>query len=117
MKTGKNPAIHQGISTIMDDTTEQIPKIWEYPEEMYKILQISEQHTPKIWKMTSQLVNRYTQITLSITQTTDMTRIGLNVSKLGLTRDTTNSTLQTIISTTTNHPLQFLLQDLISVLH
>ena len=115
--TGKNPGLHQGISTVMDHTMEQIPKILEYPEEMHEILQISGQHPLKIQEITCQLVNRYTQIILSLTETTDMTRIGLDVSKLGLMRDTTSITLQTIISTITNHPLQFLLQDLISALH
>ena len=48
MTTEKNPGLHQGISTAMDHTTEQMPKIWKYSEEMHRILQVSGQHSPNI---------------------------------------------------------------------
>ena len=65
--TGKNPGLHQGISTVMDHTMEQILKIREYAEEMHEILQISSQQPLKIQEITFHLVNRYTQIILSLT--------------------------------------------------
>ena len=57
----------------------------------------------KNWKITSQLVNRYTQIILFLTETTGMTRTELDVNKLDLMRHTMDSTLQIIITIITNH--------------
>ena len=106
--TGRNSGQHHGISTVMDHIMEQILNIWEYPEEMHGILQIPGQHLLEIWEITSQLVNRCTEIIqmyLSLTEIIDMTKIELDVSKQGLMRDTTNSTL--LITTITNHPSSF----------
>ena len=51
MTTGKSPVQHHRIFTVMDHMMEQIPNIWEYPEEMHGILQISGQHLLKIWEI------------------------------------------------------------------
>ena len=118
MTTERNPGQHHRIATVMDHIMEQILKIWEYPEEIRGILQIPGEHLLNILEITSQLVNIHMQIIqmyLSLTDTIDMTKIELDISKPGSMRDTTSSTL--LITTTTNHPLQFLLQDLIPVLH
>ena len=64
--TGKSPGQHHRISTVMDHMMEQIPNIRESQEEVHRILQISGQHPPKIWEITSQMVNRYAQITQCI---------------------------------------------------
>ena len=64
--TGRNPGQHHGISTVMDHIMEQILKIWEYPEEIHGILQISGQHPLRIWEITSQLVNRYTSNNVNV---------------------------------------------------
>ena len=54
---------------------------------------------------------------LSLTETIDMTRVELDIKRSDLMRDTTNSTLQITIIIHISHPLQFLLQDLISVIN
>ena len=61
---GRNPGQHQGISIVMDHTTEQIPKIWEFHKEIHRILHIPEKQPLKIQEITPQLDNRYTQVVL-----------------------------------------------------
>ena len=55
------------------------------------------------------------EMVLFLTETTGMARTELDINRLDSMRDTTNSTLQITIIIHTNHPLQFLWQDLISV--
>ena len=58
----------------------------------------------KTHETTFQLENRYTQMILFLTRTTDMTRTELDISKPDLMRDTIGSTLQIIIAIITNIP-------------
>ena len=45
--TGRSPDQHHETSTVMEYIREQIPKIWDYHEEIKYISQISDQHPPK----------------------------------------------------------------------